>query len=224
MKREVSREKKLPAFSLDVGNLEVIWERLAALFEEPKDIYARLEITLPAEKLEFKSVEELREYSELQGRVTKFTLWLGEGGRHISIKSSPFFASRPVVSASGETEAWCAGAIETTYSFLMSNKLWYSWFVVAPLGWVLLLCINVPNIISLLLPKDQRLGKPALLAWLCITLTLAILYFFKGRLLPSAVLVITQKENFARRYSAELSLVVAIASLVLTVIGWFVAK
>jgi hypothetical protein len=128
------------------------------------------------------------------------------------------------VSASGETEAWCAGAIETTYSFLLSNKLWYSWFVTAPLGWVLLLCINAPTIGSLLLPKEQSPGKSAFVAWLGITLTLALLYFFKGRLLPSSVLVITQKETFLRRHAAELSLVVAIASLILTAIGWFVAK
>lgn len=224
MKREVRREKKLPAFSLGIGELEAIWGRLAALFEKPEDVYAKLEIMLPAETLEFESIEELREYASLQGSVTKFSLWLSQGGWHIFIKSSSLFASRPEVSASGETEAWCAGAIETTYSFLLSNKLWYSWFVTAPLDWVLLLCVNAPTVSLLLLPKEQSLGRPAFAALLGITLTLAVLFFFKGKLLPSSVLIITQKESFVRRHAAELSLVVAIVSLVLTAVGWFVAK
>ncbi len=224
MKREVSREKKLPAFSLGVGDLEALWGRLTTLFENPEDTFASLEITLPAEKLEFKSVEELREYSGLQGSVTNFSLWLSQGGRRISIRSSSYFASRSEVSASGESEAWCAGAIETAYTFFMSTKLWYSWFVTAPLGWLLLLCVSAPNIISLLLPKDQAPSKPTFLAWFGITLALALLYFFKGKLLPSSVLVVTQRESFVRRHAAELSLVVAIASLILAVVGLFVTK
>jgi hypothetical protein len=222
MKREVRREKKLPAFSLGIGELEALWTRLAALFEKPESVYAKLEITLPSEKLEFKSIEELRQYPGLQGRVTKFSLTLAQADRYIALGSSSF-ASRPEVTAIGETEAWCAGAIETTYSFLLSNKLWYSWFVTATLGWVLLLCANAPTL-TLLLPKEQSPGKPAFVAWLGITVTLAILYFFKGKLLPSSVLVITQRESFVRRHAAELSLVIALASLVLTVIGWFVVK
>ena len=224
MKRVITRERRLPAFSLGIGELETLWARLVALFEDPERVYISFEITLSSEKFEFKSLDELKQYSGLQGSVTNFSLWFGQADRHISLRSSRIFSSRPQVSATGETEAWCAGAVETAYSFLLANKLWYSWFVTAPLGWVVLLCACAPAVSSFLFPKVKSPSVPTFLAWLGITATLAILYISKDRLLPASVLVITQKDGFLRRHAAELSLIVAIASLVLTVIGWFAAK
>ena len=48
---------------------------------------------------------------------------------------------------------------------------------------------------------------------------LLLLYFKKSSLLPSASIIITQEDSFLRRHIGELSLLVAIASAVLTVIG-----
>jgi len=45
------------------------------------------------------------------------------------------------------------------------------------------------------------------------------LYFAKGTLLPSASIIITQEDSFLRRHIGELSLLVAIASAILTVVG-----
>ncbi len=139
MKREVERERKIPAFSIGIGELEVLWGRAVALFEDTEKVYGLIDITLPTEKLEFKDIEELKQYSNLKGRITKFSLWLSQKGRRVSIRSSHLFYSQAIVSATGETEAWCAGAIETVYSFLQSYKVWYHWLVSAPIGWVLIL-------------------------------------------------------------------------------------
>ncbi len=66
MKREVSREKALPAFSIEIGDLELLWGRLLALFDKPEDVYGSIDITLPSESLEFNNIDELKEYSALR--------------------------------------------------------------------------------------------------------------------------------------------------------------
>ena len=224
MKREVRRERALPAFSVGIGELEVLYRRLIDQFDNPEDVYVIIELTLPSESLEFRSIEELRQYSDLRGRITKFRLWFSQGGRHVSIRSSSLLGSRPEVSASAETEAWCAGAIETVSSFIQSNRLWYHWFVSAPIGWIFFIFANIPTIARLLLSKGQSLEKPVFVGWLAVTITLGILYFARAKLLPSSVIVVTREEDFIRRNAAELSLLVAIVSAVLTVIGWFLGK
>ena len=224
MKREVNRKKALPAFAIGIGELELLWGRLLALFEKPEDVYGSIDIALPSENLEFKSIDELKEYSELRGRVTKFELRLSQGGRRVSIRSSSFLGSRPEVSASADTEAWCAGAIETVYSFARANRLWYSWFVSAPIGWMFFVFANIPTVASLFLPKGQSLDKPVFGTWLSITIALGIVYLARSKLLPSSILVVTREEGFFRRHVGELSLVVAIISAVLTVVGWFFGR
>lgn len=224
MKREVRRERVLPAFSIGIGELEVLCKRLTEQFENPDDVYVRIYITLPSESLEFKGVEELKKYPALRGRIMKFRLLFSQGERHVSIRSSSFLGAWPEVSATADTEAWCAGAIETVAAFIQSNKVWYHWFVSAPIGWILFIFANIPNIALLFLPQGQSLDKPVFVGWLVIIISLTTLYFFRGRLLPSSIIVITREDSFVRRNAAELSLLVAIASAVLTIVGWFVGK
>jgi hypothetical protein len=71
MQREVSRQKKLPPFVVDLGGLEALWSRLSELFVTPEEVYARLEIRLPTEVLTFKSVQELREWQKSAGKSHK---------------------------------------------------------------------------------------------------------------------------------------------------------
>ena len=110
------------------------------------------------------------------------------------------------------------------YSFTQSHRLWYHWFVSAPIGWLFVIFANIPTIALLVLPKGQSLEKPVFAGWLAVTITLGILYFARTKLLPSSVIVVTREEGFVRRNAAELSLLVAIVSAVLTVIGWFFGK
>lgn len=223
MKREVERERKISAFSIEVGELEALWWRLVALFENPENVYGSIDIALPTEKLEFKDIEELKQYPGLKGKVTNFSLWLSKDGRRVFIRSSSRFNSQAVVRATGETEAWCAGAIETVHSFLQSYKVWYHWFVSAPIGWILILLANIPSIAMLVLPKDA-IGKTVFIGWLATLITLAFLYVFRGKLFPAAALRITDEESFVRRHSAELGLIIALLSAVLTVVGWFLKR
>lgn len=224
MKREVERERELPAFSVTVGELEVLWQRLALLFDDPSNLYASIDVRLPSEQLEFANVEELRQYEHLPPQITDFTIRLSQKGRSVRIRSGRLLTAKANVSATSETEAWCAGAIDTVYSFLQSHKLWYSWFVSAPIGWLLFFVSNMPGPVLLLMPKDGKIDRIVVFGWLGAFITLFLLYFGRERLLPSGVLRVSATTGFVRRYVAELSLAIAIVSAILTIIGWFVAK
>lgn len=226
MKRDVERQRKLPAFSIGIGELEVLWEHMLVLFEKPNEVHGQIEITLPTETLKFDNPEELKRYTQLRGRITNFWIYVSQGSRRIHIRSrSGIFHSDPTaVSATAENEAWCAGAADTVYSFLQSHKVWYHWLVSAPLGWITMFLMNAPGIALLSFPRETVYQKPIVASWLTITLALVILYVTRGKLLPSATLRISEDEGFIRRHVGELSLIVALISLVIMVLQFFIGK
>ncbi|MEP6933764.1 MAG: hypothetical protein ABI988_07495 [Nitrospirota bacterium] len=226
MKRDVERKRTLPAFSLGIGELEALWERLVVLFEDPGKVHGQIEITLPMETLKFDNLEELKRYARLRGRITNFWILFSQNSRRISIRSRSgiFSPGPPEVSASAESEAWCAGAVETVYSFLQSYKVWYHLFISAPLGWIIFMFANALSVASLFFPHDTIYRKHVLLPWLTIILALTILYVAKGRLLPSSTLRISEEEGFIRSHVGELSLIVGLIGIALTVILFFLGK
>lgn len=219
MKREVSRDKYLPAFSLDLDDLELLLSRLLSLFSEDGSMYSSIKLQLKRETLEFKNVQEIREYNGLRGRITNFRLYLSQGDKRISVQSGLILDSRPSVQTSSSNEAWCAGAVETVSSFIQSRRQWYYWFVSWPIALILVVFGNIPLLARLLLPKVMHLQGMAYFSWILLMVVLLLLYFKKSSLLPSASIIITQEDSFLRRHIGELSLLVAIASAVLTVIG-----
>jgi hypothetical protein len=224
MKREVSREKALPAFSLDLDDLELLRERLLDLFSQENTVICSIDLKLKRESLEFTNVEELRSYKGLRGRVTDFRLSIFQLGQRVSVRSGYLLDSKPYVSATSSSEAWCAGAIETASSFLHSKRQWYFWFVSWPIAPILVVFGNIPLLARMLLPRTMHIQGMALGSWSLMMIALVVLYFTKGSLLPSASIIITREEGFLRRHIGELSLLVAIASAVLTVIGLLSGK
>lgn len=225
MKREVERQRRLPAFSLSIGELEALVDRLLALFDDPSRVDLTIDIQLPSEQLQFSSVEELREYKSLPPQLTSFSLWLSRAGRRVWFRSarSPF--SPAEVSAKAESEAWCAGAIDTAHSFVAARKLWYHWFVSAPIGWLLFGLGNLPTVALALLPSGYTFGRVVLFAWVGVFLALFLLYFGREKVFPSGLIRLRESDGgFVRKHVAELSLAIALVSAVLTVVGWFVAE
>lgn len=201
--------------------------RLLALFEEQDDAHVSIDIELKNEKLSFVDVNELVAYPDLRGKIADFSVWVYNyrSGHRISISSGGRrFRTHSTVSAKADTEAWCAGAIETVHSFLQTHKLWYHWFLVTPIGWLILILGYGPTFVLLVAPKETVIEKPIIFAWLAIVLTLFILWIGRRKLLPSSILRLTDEEGFIRRYASELSLSIALVSVALTIIGWFVKK
>ena len=219
MKREVSREKALPAFKLDIDDVELLQKRLLELYSGVDTPRCWIELKFKRETLEFANVDELRGYKGLRGRVTDFSLYAFQGDKRVSIRTGGILDPKPYIRATSSSEAWCAGAIETVNSFLLSRRQWYFWFISWPIGLILVFLSNVPFLAKLLLPKTMHIQGIALSSWLLVLLTLAVLYFSKSSLLPTASIIITQEDSFIRRHIGELSLIVAVASAVLTVVG-----
>ena len=61
MKREVSRDRYLSAFSLGLGDLDLLLSKLLSLFNDKDTIYTSIKLVLGRETLTFKNVEEIRE-------------------------------------------------------------------------------------------------------------------------------------------------------------------
>ena len=224
MNRHVERRRNLPAFSIGLGELEVLWNRMIAVFGpgEPDGVF--IKISLRSEELEFRTVDELRSYTELKGRVTKFSLHCYQGRRILNVFPGSLLNPVPYVYAQGETEAWSAGAVEVVYSFLQSHRLWYHWFVSGPVVVFIFVLALVSSVVIQLLPKSPVFPSWIVLAWLSTLLALTVIGLARAILLPSSVLRITNEEGFVRRHVAELSLVLALLSAVLTVVGWFFGK
>lgn len=51
MKREVERERKLPAYSIEITELEILWEKLTSLFDDRDNVFGTIDIFLEKEKL-----------------------------------------------------------------------------------------------------------------------------------------------------------------------------
>jgi hypothetical protein len=223
MKREVRREAKLPAFSITLAELELLWGKLVALFDTPEGIYAMIDVTLPSEQLEFRNVEELRNYNALPSQITSFWISLSKGERSVNIRMGSFLI-RPEVSAKAESEVWCAGAVECVMTFAHAHKLWYNWFLAVPVGWALVLVGNIPISMLTLSSKGTHIERTFILAWLAILATLGILYVAKSRLLPPGVIQVSTSEGILKRRAPELALLLALVSAILTIVGWFVGK
>ncbi len=69
----------------------------------------------------------------------------------------------------------------------------------------LIVLLNAPTIAQLFLNKEIVFQKSIIVAWLTITLSLAILYFAKGKLLPSIFgILMPQKHSLGHPYLRSL--------------------
>jgi hypothetical protein len=195
-----------------------------ALLNEPSRAHCTITIELPSETLKFSNLDELNSYQTLPSTVTNFSLFFMEGERHISIQTSGIMNLKPKVSVKGESEAWCAGAVETVFVFFVQHKASYNWFIVIPFGWLIMLIAFGALFISIFLAKDTKIPSAVVIGWASLILTFTLLDLLRSKLFPATVLTVRSNEGFFKRHAAELSLYVAIVSAILTVIGWFVAK
>lgn len=224
MERKVERERKLAAFEIDLGDLEALLQRLLQLFDQDH-IYCKIEIPLKQESLTFESVKEIKEYDALKGRIRKFYIKVFDRNyRSISISSGSRIFYQSSVSATSESEAWCAGAIEIVTSFLQTRKVWYHWFIAWPYTLLVFISVGIPFVIQKLINNDLFKNKTFAVGWLLIMLLFAVLSVSREKFLPAAALNISNEEGFLRRRTPELTLIIALISAALTIIGWFVGK
>ncbi|MDE2179878.1 MAG: hypothetical protein KGJ40_03400 [candidate division NC10 bacterium] len=224
VRREVSRKRLLSTFRIDVAELELLWNRLLELFADKDKVHASITVELGNEKFDFDRPADLAECADLPATVNNFYLYMSHAGRRVTVGANSFVAARPEVRATGDTEAWCAGAVETAVAFLDRHRVWYHWFLVAPVGWLLLVCIYGVALAMAFAPRDTKVPTAVAIGWAALTVVLLVLFFSRAKLLPVCALEVRDEPSFLRRYAGELTLLVAAISAVLTVVGWFVSK
>lgn len=227
MNRSVRRERQLPAFALTLGELGALWARLDLLFQPASELYSTsISVRLPSEELTFYNVDELREYVGLPATIKNFSISfadhpLNQPVRRIRIRTAPLLNSVPYVIALSESEAWSAGAIDACYTFIRNYTAWYSWFLSMP-AWVLLILFSLQPISFRLLPADTSVSSGLFFTWIALLVLIMILYF--GQVFPSAVIRTSDRKFSTREYIPELSLGIAVLTLMLMVIQWLFPK
>jgi hypothetical protein len=195
--------------------------RVVTLFEG-QNVRCSIDVELKDQQLSFENVEEIRQSREVPGSLTSFSVW-AHGNNHILwVHGKGFLGFPPMVRAEADNEAWCAGAVEVVYQFIAPYRIWYSWYRGWPIGAMFLLSLNIPIVLLMIGRKQVMEGPFFVIAWLGAIAVFAALYFGRDRLLPAAVLRMSPEESAIRRYMPELTLIVAILALLLTIIGWFV--
>lgn len=220
MKREIQREVRLPAFSLLIGELELLWQRMTDLFQTDEGVRASINLSFPTEKLQFDSIAELQEFGKLRGRVTNFSLKVAHGSRSVVVQTGGLFNNTPTLRVEAESDVWCAGAIEAVFSVIRPNRVWYSWFVRAPLTLLFLVLALAPTVVSKFFPKMPAMPIGLVVTWLSVVVVLGYVSYSKDKLLPEASLVFTQELGFIRRYGSELGLLLGLVSLILAIYTW----
>lgn len=213
---------RLSAFELERGDVELLWQRMLALFDAGSAIRSKISLTLPSERLTFDSIEELTGYQSLRGRVTKFSLEMRQGLRVVAISSGGPFATAPTLKVEGESDIWCAGAIEAVVHVIQQRRVWHFWLIHFPFTLVFIALACMPWV-----KLGPFQGFPAipislLLAWLAMTALFGYFSFYKARVLPVASITFTRELGFFRRYAGELGLILGLLSLALAIYMWAV--
>ncbi|MCW5298874.1 hypothetical protein DXT88_11895 [Herbaspirillum lusitanum] len=210
----------MPAFSLDLAELDLLWQRLLKLFDGDGYLHSEITINLNrSESLSFNSVEEIKDYKLVASSASDFTLSISKGGKSIRLMTSLSFFNRAVVLARGEDEAWCAGGIEVVVSFLQNHKCWYRMLALMPFGVLLVIMTNLPTVLGIY--KDgNKISTFMFVAWILILVVFGILAVFRNKFFPSGRLIFTREENVVKRYSAEITLAIAVFAAVVAALSW----
>jgi hypothetical protein len=122
----------------------------------------------------------------------------------------------------GDSDVWCAGAIEAVVHVVRQRRVWYFWLVRFPFTPVFFLLGVLPWIKAGPFSTYPDIPSSLLLSWITITSLFGYFSFFKDRLLPVASIVFTREMGFVRKYGSELGLLLGVISLVLSVYMWIV--
>lgn len=239
MKRNIQREKKLDAFTLNLDDLEKLCTELRKEFGDD-DVSTSITFNLPREEQTFKSVDEIREHMPGCKRVGEFSISFHSHpsgligvSKSLYIKSpnsSEIFATRAHVSTSSDSEAWSSGVCETAASYLQKHKTWCHWVTWKTIWWpfivilyycilqILFLWLSSMGWIDLAHSEDSN---PLVLMSVLVLpslLLIEVLPRIRGQLFPYGIVLIKQKQHDIQRIAAILSILASIT----VIIGTFI--
>lgn len=222
MKREVEREIRVTAFSLERGDLELIWKRLMALFDPTQSIRKKIAIQIPSEKLTFESIEELLDYSSLRGIVTKFSIEMRQGQREVTLSSGSMFSNTPTLKVEGESDIWCAGALEAVNQVVSQRRVWYYWMMNIPYTLIFILMLILPWLKIGPFSNFPNIAPPLMFSWIIAMVFFGYFSQYRNQVLPAASIVFSKDLGFFRRYAGELGLFLGVLAILMSLYMWMV--
>ena len=195
IERKVGRTRRLDAFSVSVEELCDLCSRLRAEFDNGADLYTRIEIDLPDERVVVTpdSIGELADVARVR-RITKFAIILHKEGKYFRLSTSAIHSLRAAVAyASSDNEAWCAGINEATVSYLRQRRVWHYWLHRWYVLWPPALIVSIALTYGINTIWDS-IGAKLLtsgMVGLCLGLCLA----FRERVLPNGSIRLTPKRS-----------------------------
>lgn len=224
MKREIERTASLPIIEIDLAELSVLIEKLVAQFSDPAKASVTISVQIDNEKVSVKSVAELQSAHDLPARVAKFSIsiWEDPAGpnRHVNVSSSPLASNTPRVAATGESEAWAAGAIETARVFFARHRRSLHWASGIPMGFIMFMATMVMIGTGLQAWKASHWIPWSWAAGYLAIFSLNLLY----PRLAQCQLVLRDTENPLTRALPALGFVVALASLIVAILAWLLPR
>lgn len=222
MKREIEREVRLSAFELERGDMELLWQRMLALFDLEIPLRSKISLSLASERLTFDTMQELIDYKALRGRVTKFTFEIRQGQSMVSLSSGSLFSTAPTLKVEGESDVWCAGAIEAVLHVVRQRRAWHFWLKHVPFTPVFFGLVLVPWLKIGPFQPSPSISLGMLLTWLAMTIVFGYFSIYKSQLIPAASITFTRELGFIRRYAGELGLILGVFSLIVAVYMWLI--
>jgi hypothetical protein len=138
----------------------------------------------------------------------------------VTVKTGGLFSNVPTLKVEGESDIWCAGAVEAVMAVVLRNRLWYWWLIRLPITPLFLLAALAPTLHNWFMSKELKVSVPLAMIWASFVLTLGFISFTSEKLLPTAALVFTNDLGFVRRYGAELGLALGVISLLASLLMW----
>jgi hypothetical protein len=224
MKREIERSASLPTIRIDLAELSVLIGKLLAQFANPEKASVAISVQIDSEKVTATSVAELRAAADLPAQVTKFSIAINEellGPRRVVyVWSEPLGSPTPRISASGDSEAWAAGAIETAKVFFARHRRPFSWASVIPMGFFFFIAT------LMILGGTLQAWKAG--HWIPWNWCAGYLALFALKLVHPRVsecqLVLRDTESPLTRALPLLGFVVALASLGVAILAWLLPR
>lgn len=222
MKKIIESSKNLPAFSMNVKEFESFWQLLQNLLKNEKDQVAMsIDVKLKKEKIEFKSIEEFIAYKEFSDNLTDFHIYASSGEKRISIFTSNFINRIATIVVKSDEALWATVTCETIQAYLANHKVWYNWIVKLPLIRALATFIFIAMIVGFNVPKDYKFSHLIGYSLIGVYLTLLVLSGVRDKFLPGAKLIVINDEVFYKKYVTELTLGLALISVILAAIAIF---
>ena len=223
MKTTVSREQTLPSFKLGIADLKLIVEKASELFDS-ENLRITIDIQVGKKEYSFDNIDEIQEIKELPNQTLLFYLRLSDLKKRLSMFPGRALGNSARITTESENEAWCAGAIATLVPLFQQSKTWYSGFRGWPIGAGLLLSLNLPTSLPLISRLTGKTFNNSVIYSVVPIVVFTLLYFTRYWLLPTNLLVIRQTETTFKKYSTELTVTIALLSLIVSIIGLFIKK